>query len=64
LQYLDALAPDVSIPKNTRDQLEKVRGDFIWGGYFYAMDEDIKLMIGMINPKLIRSVDRFYSTAK
>jgi hypothetical protein len=54
----------VSIPKNTREQLEKVRGDFIWGGYFYAMDEDIKLMIGMINPKLIRSVDRFYSTAK
>lgn len=64
LQYLDALASDISIPKSTRDQLEKTRGDFIWGGYFYCMDEDIKLMISMIDPKLIRSIDRFHSVAK
>lgn len=64
LNYLDALGSDVSIPNNTRQQLEKSRGDFIWGAYFYCMDEDIKLMIGMIDPRLIRSIDRYHSTAK
>jgi hypothetical protein len=64
LKYLDALTIDVSIHKNTRDQLEKTRGDFIWGGYFYCIDEDIKLMVSMIDPRLIRSIDRFHSVAK
>ncbi len=64
LNYLTALSTDVSVPKNTRDQLEKSRGGYIWNAYFYCMDEDIKLMIGMIDPKLIRSIDRYHSTAK
>lgn len=64
LKYLDQLGPDVSVPKSTRLALEKNKGDFIWSAYFYCMDENITLMISMMDPRLIRSIDRYHSTAK
>ena len=64
LKYLDSIGDDVSVPQNTRRQLERARGDFVWGGYFYCADENIRIMISMIHPRLIRSVDRYYSQDK
>lgn len=64
LKYLDSLGDEVEVPQNTRRQLERSRGDFVWGGYFYCTDENIRIMISMIQPRLIRSVDRYHSQDK
>ena len=64
LKYLDSLGEDVEVPQNTRRQLERTQGDFVWGGYFYCTDENIRIMISMIQPRLIRSVDRYRSQDK
>ena len=64
LKYLDGLGNDVKVPPNTRRQLERVQGDFMFGCYFYCMDQNIQLMLSMIHPRLIRSIDQYHSETK
>jgi hypothetical protein len=64
LNYIDSLNEDATIPTSVRKSLEKANGDYVWDAYFYCNDPNIQLMIQMINPRLIRSVDLYHCDDK
>jgi hypothetical protein len=64
LNYVDGLGEDAQVPTSVRRSLEKATGDYVWDAYFYCNDPNIQLMIQMINPRLIRSVDLYYCDDK
>lgn len=64
IKYLDSVEGAVTVPTNTRKILERPQGDYIWGAYFYSNDDKIPMMIHLIDPRLIRTVERYHSTAK
>ena len=64
IKYLDSVENAVTVPTNTRKILERPQGDYIWGAYFYSNDDKIPMMIHLIDPRLIRTVERYHSTAK
>jgi hypothetical protein len=64
LNYLDSLGDVVTIPLNTKKILGRDKSDYIWGAYFYSNDEKIHMMINLIDPRFIRTVERYHSQAK
>jgi len=59
LNILEAQGDQVRIPPATLNMLSKQKHDYIWNAYFYANDEAIHLMVSLVAPTMVRTVDRF-----
>lgn len=59
LNILQAQGDQVRIPPATLKMLGKDKHDYIWNAYFYANDEAIHLMVSLVAPTMVRTVDRF-----
>ena len=61
LSLLKAQGDKVRMPRNTEETLGKMQHSFVWGCYFYCQDESLQLLLSMISPTCIRSIERFYA---
>lgn len=55
-QILKSLGDDVQVPNHLIESLER-SFDSIWGGYFYFKDPSVPVLIGLISPAFIRSIE-------
>jgi len=60
LSWIDSMGDMVKIPRSLRDNLEKLKHGYIWGGYIYANDPRLYVMVNMIDPKLVTRIEEFY----
>ena len=61
LNYLTALGDQVRVPKGLTEQLSK--GGWIWGGYVYVHDPQLRAVLTLIEPRLVSKIEEFKSLA-
>lgn len=62
--YLSNLEEQVHVPKQVYKCLNDRKISYIWGGAIYANDVNLAMMIGMIEPNLIRSIEEFHLSSE
>ena len=61
LNWVDQMGDAVRIPVSLRENLEKGRHGYIWGGYIYVNDPRLEVMLRMIEPRLIGKIEEFHT---